>query len=377
MSTEAKRTQTWAATRIPNLFLLKETGTYYGRVKVAGKSFRKSFETKSSEVARVALRDWLITFKRSDTEGGRTLGSMVEQWLACLDGEALKDAITKSTIAYKVELLDSIRGWQSLGVAPHPGTWPGFNAEKLENLTEDMLAAWLIKHRKNYSATRTNGAVTVLREIGVLAVRKKCMLADTWDKAAKGLTFVKVSHVQITLPEPKQVEALRIELHLRCQKRGTLGGWLFDFLLFSGARIDSAVHVLWEDVKWSEGRLDFRKAKRGAYFIPLFPQLRELLEKIRAQYPDAKPTDKVLPTLSIQTVLTSTCADMKISHLSHHDLRHLFATRCIESGVDIPTVSRWLGHRDGGTLAMKTYGHLRQTHSQQQAATVNFLPATV
>jgi hypothetical protein len=30
----------------------------------------------------------------------------------------------------------------------------------------------------------------------------------------------------------------------------------------------------------------------------------------------------------------------------------LFATRCIESGVDIPTVSRWLGHKDGGALAM-------------------------
>jgi len=35
-------------------------------------------------------------------------------------------------------------------------------------------------------------------------------------------------------------------------------------------------------------------------------------------------------------------------------LRHLFATRCIESGVDIPTVSRWLGHKDGGALAMKS-----------------------
>jgi integrase len=40
--------------------------------------------------------------------------------------------------------------------------------------------------------------------------------------------------------------------------------------------------------------------------------------------------------------------------ITHHDLRHLFATRCIESGVDIPTVFRWLGHKDGGALAMKT-----------------------
>jgi len=42
--------------------------------------------------------------------------------------------------------------------------------------------------------------------------------------------------------------------------------------------------------------------------------------------------------------------------ITHHDLRHLFATRCIETGVDIPTVSRWLGHKDGGGLAMKVYG---------------------
>jgi integrase len=61
-----------------------------------------------------------------------------------------------------------------------------------------------------------------------------------------------------------------------------------------------------------------------------------------------------------------------IQHISHHDLRHLFATRCIESGVDIPTVARWLGHKDGGALAMKTYGHLRNEHSLAMAQKVTF-----
>ena len=36
-------------------------------------------------------------------------------------------------------------------------------------------------------------------------------------------------------------------------------------------------------------------------------------------------------------------------------------TSCIESGVDIPTVSRWLGHRDGGALAMRVYPPCRLT----------------
>ena len=60
------------------------------------------------------------------------------------------------------------------------------------------------------------------------------------------------------------------------------------------------------------------------------------------------------------------------ARITHHDLRHLFATRCIEAGVDIPTVSRWLGHKDGGALAMKVYGHLRDQHSSEMAQKVTF-----
>ena len=46
-----------------------------------------------------------------------------------------------------------------------------------------------------------------------------------------------------------------------------------------------------------------------------------------------------------------------------HDLRHFFATHALQSGVDVPTVSKWLGHRDGGALVMKTYGHICDDHS--------------
>jgi site-specific recombinase XerC len=62
--------------------------------------------------------------------------------------------------------------------------------------------------------------------------------------------------------------------------------------------------------------------------------------------------------------------------ITHHDLRHLFATRAIESEVDIPTVSRWLGHKDGGALAMKVYGHLRDQHSTEMAEKVRFSTGT-
>jgi hypothetical protein len=44
----------------------------------------------------------------------------------------------------------------------------------------------------------------------------------------------------------------------------------------------------------------------------------------------------------------------------------------MESGVDIPTVSRWFGHKDGGALAIKTYGHLLREHSIAQRAECQF-----
>jgi hypothetical protein len=73
-----------------------------------------------------------------------------------------------------------------------------------------------------------------------------------------------------------------------------------------------------------------------------------------------------------QGSITRACQKLEIRRFTHHDLRHLFATRCIESGVDIPTVARWLGHKDGGALAMKVYGHLRDQHSSNMAKRVTF-----
>ena len=47
------------------------------------------------------------------------------------------------------------------------------------------------------------------------------------------------------------------------------------------------------------------------------------------------------------------------------------------SGVDIPTVSRWLGHKDGGALAMEVYGLLRNQHSASVSKLVADLALTL
>ena len=69
------------------------------------------------------------------------------------------------------------------------------------------------------------------------------------------------------------------------------------------------------------------------------------------------PNEKVFRVNEAQKAIDSATRKLGLPRITHHDLRHLFAAAGIEGGVDIPTVSRWLGHKDGGALAMKTYGH--------------------
>ena len=98
------------------------------------------------------------------------------------------------------------------------------------------------------------------------------------------------------------------------------------------------------------------------------------VEQVMELYAQATADDPGIGAIS--WALAGASKRLKIPKLTHHSLRHFFATICIESGVDIPTVSRWLGHSDGGALAMRVYGHLRDEHSQAAAAKVRVLPAT-
>lgn len=109
--------------------------------------------------------------------------------------------------------------------------------------------------------------------------------------------------------------------------------------------------------------------------VPMIPEMRQLFDRLRAEHPNEPSSAKVIRVSTCNRSLRNACRRLGIPHISQHDLRHLFAVTCIESGVDIPTVSRWLGHKDGGALAMKVYGHLRDQHSVAMAQKVSFSKA--
>jgi len=126
-------------------------------------------------------------------------------------------------------------------------------------------------------------------------------------------------------------------------------------------------------VNFDKGQLQVRITKNGkARWVPFNQSLRGLLDTLRAAWPDEAPEKPIMRVFECQKSIDRAAKLAGAKRITHHDLRHLFSTRCIENGVDIPTVSRWLGHQDGGALCMKTHGHLRDEPSTNEAKKVTF-----
>lgn len=121
--------------------------------------------------------------------------------------------------------------------------------------------------------------------------------------------------------------------------------------------------MTWGDIDWTRREIRVRGDPTNGTKtseirrIPILPDMEALPTTLESASPELKPGDRVLRLRECRGSLTCACKQIGITRITHHDLRHLFATRCIESGVDIPTVARWLGHKNGGVMAMKVHGH--------------------
>ena len=53
-----------------------------------------------------------------------------------------------------------------------------------------------------------------------------------------------------------------------------------------------------------------------------------------------------------------------------HDLRHTFATRCIENGISMKVIQRWLGHASFKTTA-DIYAEVQDRFNLEESAKIN------
>jgi integrase len=357
----------WQKTSFANLVRYEPSGTYFARVKVGGKLIRKSLETKVLSVAKLKLAD-LEKAERGKLEsaervtGGRaTVGDLIHEYRNRL---AADPTIKPRTVTYRQECIARITK-----------SWPELTATDVRKLTERHCEEWAGRFKETCKgASSFNNTVGTLRLILEIAVASGARYTNPAMKIGRK----PVRNKNLALPSQDQFHELLEEIRRVPFGPGLAAAELVEFLAYGGFRKSEAANVRWRDCDFERGKIFVRgdeatATKNGeSRHVPMIPDMRALLERLKRQRGDAQPDDLVMRVRECQGTLTRACAARGIPRFTHHDLRHLFATRCIEAGVDIPTVSRWLGHKDGGALAMKVYGHLRDQHSARMAATVTF-----
>lgn len=139
---------------------------------------------------------------------------------------------------------------------------------------------------------------------------------------------------------------------------------LYQFYLLSGVRCSEALGLRWSDIDFEGERIHIHgtKTPHSDRFIPLFPQLKPILADLRRDSGFIFPyTDHAVKS-HFQRLKRDYGFTFRL-----HDLRHTFATRCIESGISLLTVSKWLGHTSISTTA-SIYAHLLTDFERQEVA---------
>lgn len=180
----------------------------------------------------------------------------------------------------------------------------------------------------------------------------------------------------------------RLETYLLAKPDITGTGILIS--LHTGLRISEVCALRWEDIDFRKAVLHVRstvarvrgtdggtatrliidtpKTKSSLRDIPLSRQLMAVLlplyEKRRSEYVISDKSGFVSPR-TYEYRFHRVLDRCGLPSINYHALRHTFATRCIELGVDVKTLSEILGHANVSTT-LNTYVHSSMERKREQ-----------
>jgi len=359
----------WVKTRLQNLVRHSESGRYYARIWSNGKEVWKSLKTSHFSVAEARLSKFKneqrarVDVEVATADAKITVGEAAAIFVGQIEADA---SIKSSTKAYQKETLKALEK-----------SWPALFSTEIRKIGPGACREWGRSYSRQVSATRFNGTLSTLRRIFDIALKNGVIYSNP--AAEIGRRSVKAKKLE--LPSRDQFAAFVVELARAGGRDSRNCSDLVQGLAFTGMRKGEARHLAWEDLNFASDLITVRGdpeegTKNGEIrIIPMIPEARALFSRMQDARATESGAEKVFLVNECQKAMDRAVKLVGMARITHHDLRHFFATVCIESGVDIPTVSRWLGHKDGGALAMKTYGHLRQEHSLAQARKVSFIAA--
>lgn len=231
---------------------------------------------------------------------------------------------------------------------------------------------------KGLAPSSVNGIITVVQDS--LKTAKLLGIADEY--VADKIKRPKIEERQVTCFT--KCEQQRIEQEIMFGKKTQMYGVVL--CLYTGLRIGELLALTWEDMDLVCGTVSVSKSchdgkdKSGVYgkivetpktatskrLIPipkqLMPFIKEWKKKSRSEY-IVSNGEKNISLRGYQRMFERLLNRLGIEHKGFHALRHTFATRALECGMDVKTLSEILGHKNA-TVTLNRYVHSLLEHKQ-------------
>lgn len=241
----------------------------------------------------------------------------------------------------------------------------------LQKFISELLQNGNHKTGKGLSANSVNAVISVIQG----SLRTAHLLGLSKEYTADKLKRPKLKEKPVecfTLSEQKQIEQSVLN-----GKKDKMYGILL--CLYSGLRIGELIALQWSDIDFAKGILtvskschdgqdgliiDEPKTANSRRLIPLPKQLLPILKGIKKKSNSPFVVSANGSSVSVRSYQRSfelLLKRLNIPHKGFHSLRHTFATRALECGMDVKTLSEILGHKNP-TVTLNRYAHSLMEH---------------
>ena len=360
-TTTGRKTQVLEKTNISCLYRSAETGIFYGIFTRSGGQVKKSLKTNDKELARRRLEDLRQNVAKLNTKEGRNVvlasfsndhkaleGGLAKRWL-----DKFGPGMKSSSCERRVSAIKAL--------APYFTT-------TIRAITKSQIETWASVRMKQ-AAERT---FNIERETLILLLDYAISEGLILDNPALKIKRLKQPKAQVVIPTKLQFKTL-LETLRNADVRYHEAANLVGLLGYTGCRLAEATAMKWSDVSFELKNFTVTGGETGTKnhetrSVPLFPSLEEFLVRLRESRPTPpQPSNRIVEINDAKNAMDTACKKANLPHFHHHSLRHFFCSNAIEAGIDFKTISGWLGHKDGGILVARTYGHLRDEHSAAMA----------
>jgi integrase len=332
----------------PGLCRYSSSGVYFAHVRIGGKLFRDSLETTDRKLADRKLADFRRDKLKIDPKAGKlTIEELADRY------EKTISHLAESTVSAKSGILTRLKS-----------EWPEGKGQGVAEVKPSDCDRWLAAQAKRVGRSHYNAYVQLLKDLFEVAVRDRLIS----ENPAAHLKYVKRDKPIRRTPTFEEFRAIVADI--RAQQFNADAEESGDFVEFIGlAGLGQAEAAALEigDIDFDRQQITtFRQKTRQGFTIPIYPQLRPLLERLVAK---AKQEGRVrlFPIAQARKAIAGACRRLGLPAYSHRSFRRLFVTRALERGVDVKVIAQWQGHRDGGQLVLTTYAHVSPVHSRRMA----------